>query len=397
VLTLYSADDLLTGPGCPVCRYAAEASDRYLSWFALEGHADPAMISRLSSSLGTCAWHTRRLMGQPGATVRLTAVYRYVLAAARDRLADRGGPVRPCPACEHDIAAASRALETLLDGIRHISAMSRYRDLGGMCIPHLGETAASKERRVVPTLADIQRQALDSRSNAAEWLAAIDPDAEVRAVLRQAVPATGSTLPASCAVCLAAAQVERDGLVQRQVLDGHASGDVAGEPALCGKHLADAAVAAARTGRLRALLAVQAARVADGLAGRQPRRMARPQRGGGPARWPGCCPVCQSRASAEQATLANVRARLRGTAAQGWQILCVRHHLALRAADPKASAALSQAAIEAADLLIWQLTDDFGRMADARRGGAALAAEPDAWRQAAAYLDGGVFGGCPAH
>ena len=47
VLTLYSAADLLTGPGCAVCRYAAEAGDRYLAWFALEAHADAVTITRL--------------------------------------------------------------------------------------------------------------------------------------------------------------------------------------------------------------------------------------------------------------------------------------------------------------------------------------------------------------
>ena len=52
VLTLYSAADLLTRPGCPVCRYAAEAGDRYLARFALEAHADAVTITRLCSSLG---------------------------------------------------------------------------------------------------------------------------------------------------------------------------------------------------------------------------------------------------------------------------------------------------------------------------------------------------------
>jgi hypothetical protein len=79
VLTLYSAADLLTGPGCPVCRYAAEAGDRYLAWFALEAHADAVTITRLCSSLGMCPRHTRGLMSQPGAPSRLTAVYRHVL------------------------------------------------------------------------------------------------------------------------------------------------------------------------------------------------------------------------------------------------------------------------------------------------------------------------------
>jgi len=49
---LGSAGDLLTGPGCPVCRYAGEASDRHLAWFALEAHADVVTITRLCASLG---------------------------------------------------------------------------------------------------------------------------------------------------------------------------------------------------------------------------------------------------------------------------------------------------------------------------------------------------------
>jgi AraC-like DNA-binding protein len=106
VLTLYSAADLLTGPGCRVCRYADEAADRYLAWFALEAHAEAVTITRLCASLGMCPRHTRRLMGQPGAATRLTAVYRYVLEAARDRLAGRAVPLAACPGCEHDDAAA---------------------------------------------------------------------------------------------------------------------------------------------------------------------------------------------------------------------------------------------------------------------------------------------------
>jgi len=106
VLTLYSAADMLTARGCPVCRYAGEASDRYLGWFALEAHAEAGTITRLCASLGMCACHTRVLMGQPGAATRLTAVYRYIVAAARDRLAGQSAAVASCPACDHDEAAA---------------------------------------------------------------------------------------------------------------------------------------------------------------------------------------------------------------------------------------------------------------------------------------------------
>lgn len=66
VLILGSAENLLSGPGCAVCRYTAEARDRYLGWFALEAHADPVTITRLCGSLGMCPRHTRALMSQPG-------------------------------------------------------------------------------------------------------------------------------------------------------------------------------------------------------------------------------------------------------------------------------------------------------------------------------------------
>jgi len=46
VLTLCTAADLLTGPGCPVCRYADDAGDRYLAWFALEAHAAAGVTER---------------------------------------------------------------------------------------------------------------------------------------------------------------------------------------------------------------------------------------------------------------------------------------------------------------------------------------------------------------
>jgi hypothetical protein len=117
VLTLYTAADLLTGPGCPVCRYAGEAADRYLAWFAFEGHADAVTVTRLCASLGMCPCHTRALMRQPGAARRLTALYRYLMRAARDRLAGRTARTARCPGCEHDDGSAGRALDTLLEGL----------------------------------------------------------------------------------------------------------------------------------------------------------------------------------------------------------------------------------------------------------------------------------------
>ena len=179
VLTLYDAADLLTGPGCPVCRYAGEASDRYLAWFALAAHAQAATITRLSKSLGMCPRHTRGLMSQPGAAPRLTAVNRYVMQAARDQLAGRVSRLAACPACEHDDGAAGRALDTLLEGLTGSPVRELYRELGGLCIPHVRTAVVRARHRLAAWLAEPVLAAVTAPPPPGPgWLAGTDHDAD---------------------------------------------------------------------------------------------------------------------------------------------------------------------------------------------------------------------------
>jgi hypothetical protein len=102
--------------------------------------------------------------------------------------------------------------------------------------------------------------------------------------------------------------------------------------------------------------------------------------------------VCRACRVAVQRALADVAAARRPRAGSA---LCVRHHLVLRVAAPRASQAFIPAAVRAADVLIGDLADAFDATAGARSRGAP---PPDsgAWRRAAAFLDGAVFGGYPA-
>lgn len=384
VLTLYGAEDLLTGPGCPVCRYTAEASGRYLGWFALEGHGEPAMITLLCDSLGMCARHTRRLMSQPGAAVRLTAVYRYVVTAARDRLG-RPQPPAPCPACRHDDAAAGRALGTLLDGLEDTGLLHRYQELGGLCLPHLGAAAAAGRRRTRPALAETAREAIAAPGARAAWLAGGDRDAEVRAVLRRALPPPGAQVPGACPPCLAGAQAEQDALAQ---LPGLASDGPDPAFTLCACHLADAATALGESASLRRLLAWQE-RCLAGRLRTGPRGLRAGQRHRDPATG---CTICRARQDAAGHALGQLS---RTVQRPGAMALCVRHHLTLRLADPRSGKVLAGAAIDRADELIAELADAFDRNARARGLSAAPPAGSAAWRHAAAFLDGAVFGGCP--
>jgi len=401
VLTLESADDLLTGPGCPVCRYASEASDRYLGWFALEAHADPVTLTRLCRSLGMCGRHARLLMSQPGAAVRLTAVHGYLVREARQRLSGRIVAIAPCPACEHDDAVAGRALDTLLEGLSSEVTRQRCRQFGGLCIPHLSAAARRGPRRQVAWLADIMAETVVTRTSGLTWLAGgFDQDAEARAVLSRSIPPVAEPGSYACVVCMAAAVVERDYLALVMTMSGY---DLARpDMLLCSNHLCDAALLAGTGQRLTSLLLWQAhcqtARLSPSAKSRRHIRDAKSRTRGrrGRSADTTCCEVCLAQQAAAHQALDEFRHYLRqsGSAPQASESpMCVRHLLALRAADSWAGEVMAANAAARADRLVSELACAFD--AHAKHHQVAAGCETGAWRRAAAFLDGSVFGGSP--
>ena len=400
VLTLYSAADLLTGPGCPVCRYADEAADRYLAWFALEAHADAMTLTRLCSSLGMCSRHTRGLMSQPGAATRLTAVYRYVMEAARDRLSGHAARLAVCPACEHDREAVGRALDTLFEGLTDNSVRERCRGLGGLCIPHLS-TAPARKGRVVAWLSETTTAAVNAWSASPGWLAGTDHDADRRAGLRRAARASAGSGSYVCIACLAAARSETDHLGQILRTSDRAQRDR--RQLLCAGHLNDLIVLADQRSTAP-LLAWQAGCLAAGLTGRSSSSPA--QKLGDPASWrwsrrpraggPDGCPVCLACEDAGQRAVDDLRVSLRAShlIPAGQAPLCVRHLLGRRAFDPWAGQVMARAVMEHAEMLIAELNEAFRKNTWAHRH-ETKGPEMTAWRRAAAFLDGGVFCGGP--
>ena len=396
VLTLYTAEDLLTGPGCPVCRYAGEAADRYLAWFALEGHADAVTVTRLCTSLGMCPRHTRGLMSQPGAARRLTALYRYLIRAARDRLTGRAARPGGCPACEHDDRAAGRALETLLDGLADGPVRDRYRELGGLCIPHLRAASAQGDHQVLTRLAQAMTAAVTARPASLGWLAGTGHDADVRVVLRTALPATALPGSGACAACLAAGRSEAAHLAR--IARGSDRGQRDPRLLLCAGHLSDLIVPAGPSGA-PPLLAWQAgcltaALIRPGLSQGRPAGWLRSRHRRGAELGP--CPVCLASKAAAQRAVDDLRARLRAAPSAPGRLvsLCVRHLLGLKAADPWAGHMTASGAIDHADRLIAELDQAFTNGTWAHRH-QPRGPEMTAWRRAAALLDGGVFCGCP--
>jgi hypothetical protein len=398
-LALFGAEDLLCATGCPVCRYEAEARDRFLGWFALEAHAEAGTITRLCRSLGFCPAHTRELLGQPGAEGRMTAVYRYVLQAAAGHLAAGTRPAAPCPACEHDAEAARRALDTLLTGLREDGLRDRYRDADGLCLPHLRAAARSAGRRLTAWLAGEMAARLDG-AGGPRTLALIagdpDPDADVRVRLRAALP---PDLPRHggdvCPPCLAGALAERAALASPQA-------------GLCPAHLHEACADAG--GRGHGPLSAAAAQVLTlnserpaswlaesaepvGLAGAARAladRRRHPRHGAGAERCPACCAASTaaarwleawSAATARPPTVPVPR-------------LCLRHVMSPRPRDSRAAEAGVRAAAAETAMVLEELEEALRKRTWTNRN-EPRGREMSAWRRAAALVDGRVYGGGP--
>lgn len=398
VLLLGSAAALLKAPGCPVCRYAAESGDAYLTWFALEGHGDTHMLGRLCASRGMCARHTRQLLAQPGAATRLTAVYRYVVAAAAENV---GAALAPCPACEHEAAAENRVLDTLLEEIA-AEERSAYEEHGGLCVPHLRRAVRRNKKRDVRWLIRFMITRLSAPEPGLDLIAGgPDPDAGSRAALRAVLP---RQLPAedarTCRACWAAADAERAQLAVARPPGLGQRGDLAPD-CLCAPHLRDAVPGGESS--TPEVLAWQAerhaerlARVLDGhprrlgispgwLSARARRALADPD-----------CPVCARCPEAVSREIGRLAAMLRAAGGRPQVSLpvCVRHASDLRAADASAGWLAVWALSAYAGQLLTELDDAFRKATWAHRRDV-RGPEMSAWRRAAVFLDGSVLGGCP--
>ncbi len=388
MLLLGDAAGLLATPGCPACRYTAESSDTYLTWFALEGHADPDVLQMVCGSRGMCARHTRRLLAQPGAAGRLTAVYRYVIGAL---VRNPGAGPAACPACDQEKAAEDRVLGTLLDDLA-TGQRAEYKAHGGLCLPHLRRAARRRRNQDVRWLIRFMIAQLRTPVPDPDLLAgAPDPDTDSRAGLRAALPRTAPSQ--ACPVCWAAAAAERAHLADVRSAGSGGRGALPAER-LCRQHLRDAASGPGLVGWQAGLEAERLACALDGkprllgiapgwLSPRAQRALADPD-----------CAVCRGaeRAAADQ--LRHVASALR--AGVHSSELCVRHVSRLRADDAVAGRLASSELTERAQRLSSQLDADFGAATTAGRAPGGRGQGASAWRRAAVFLDGSVLGGCPA-
>jgi hypothetical protein len=392
---------LLGVEGCAVCSYAGEASGRYLSWFALEAHADPVTFSRLCASLGMCPGHTRALIRQPGAARRLTPVYWHIMRTVPDRLGARRPSLASCPACKHDQAAARRAVEMVADWLAGDEQDGPARTaLSRLCLPHVRVIATTAGPRASGQLLQVSAEHAAAKPASIEQLAGgPDHDAAGRARLLAALPMADDPSVWTCRICLVGARAEVTSLTAAAAADITGAADMAGSAGeyLCPPHFRDTmAMHPECTSRL---LAVQQARQNEELrrlAARPPWRYPRRLGRRGARRMPGSCPACQAGHLAMQTELERQRILLSSRVpgppdAQGF---CAQHVLSLQAGAPAAGHIAATQATERARSLTAELAEAFGKNTWTRRH-EPKGPETTAWLRAAAFLDGRVFGGGP--
>jgi hypothetical protein len=364
-LALFGAEDLLRPDGCPVCRYVADAGDRFLGWFALEAHADADMITQMCRSLGFCAVHTRGMLSQPGAEGRMTAVYTYLLRAAARYLAGGTSPTTPCLGCTRDAEATERALDTLLADLREPDVRDRYRATHALCLPHLRTAASRGGRRPAAWLAD---EMLTRLSAGPPGLALLAGDPAPLPSVRSGI----------CRACVMAYRLERDAANDP---GSRSAGAVRGGPSagLCPQHLRDAC---AGPGAAR-LLADEAEPALAWLAATAspPARFAKlPRR----ARRHGAgCPVCQSAGTAGDQAVRALR-----TAPDPPQ-MCLRHVIALRERDPRGAEPFIRSAADRTRALLAEL-EEAARKRSWQHRHEPRGPEMTAWRRAATLVDGRI-------
>lgn len=414
---------LLGVDACPSCTYLAEAERSFFSWFAIESHTVAQMQAKLRAAMGMCPAHSRRLVQQLGEGPIMTIVMREALAGARQRVhgeVDAGA----CPACASLTTAAQDAAHMVVNALVAADNASRYREHGGVCLPHLLDAAATADAATLVLLAQRLLESLEANTGAPlhHLLSGVDDDATRRAEYYAHLPDLpdgGSTIDIvrrqlaidTCPLCLAAGHGEVRYL--RWLLQASRDHDpsLRNDPGeLCSAHqhdaaLLDAGAAGLAIERKRAVTMAGLADLMRQLAENPPpatgrRRRAEPVLADavrGALVSPHQCPACRARAAVERRQvelltaclgLAPVRADYERSHG-----LCVGHALGL---GEGAAGALARRHLDARlEVLSWEVHEAARKRAWACRH-ESTGPEHDAWRRALTQIDARVFAGGPA-
>ena len=154
--------DAQAQPGCPICRLAYKATDRYLDSLLYEAVLDPEVRDKLKRAQGFCRDHADMLSRRPGRALGVALIYRDIIRDLANRLEQ--GAFRPhpslvdrilgrapggmdaaealarggrCPACVIAEQSENTYLDLMLAHIADDNLHRAYAAGEGLCLPHL--------------------------------------------------------------------------------------------------------------------------------------------------------------------------------------------------------------------------------------------------------------------
>lgn len=149
-------------PGCPICRLAYKATDRYLDSLLYEAVLDPDVRAKLKDAQGFCSRHVDMLSRRPGRALGAALIYRDIIREISEHL--ERGEYRPspsllervlgrgrgaaavasslarggrCPACVIGDQSENSYLDLMLAHIEDDTLYRAYTEGEGLCLPHL--------------------------------------------------------------------------------------------------------------------------------------------------------------------------------------------------------------------------------------------------------------------
>ncbi len=164
-------------PGCPVCRLALQAGQRYLDSVLYEGVNDPGVREGLRQARGYCREHAWQLTNQTGHALGVAILQRDVVETTLEqtattplgrharqrarRLLQRLQPTADCPACAYRRTTEDDVLRALLQYSDDEALAAALRDSAGLCLPHFRRALELvPDAGALHRLVDGQRRAL---------------------------------------------------------------------------------------------------------------------------------------------------------------------------------------------------------------------------------------------
>ena len=172
-LFTYHLHDVLTKPGCVMCRLVRESEEQWLWNLLYEYTGDPQIHARFADSLGLCGEHAElmRLVVEKRQLVTPSGVARLYDTVSREeisRLSHAGqagrAKVKECPLCRYRDQAAERKGSFLARSLREEPWWDEYALSDGLCQQHLETVIAQASRPVAKMLRNDHARRLEDLS-----------------------------------------------------------------------------------------------------------------------------------------------------------------------------------------------------------------------------------------